>query len=34
MYRGKSLTRNPLTIGVDIVKTIVEKHGCSVLVVA
>ena len=31
--RGKSLTRTPLRIGVDIVKNIVEKHGCFVLVV-
>ena len=31
--RGKSLTRTPLRIGVDIVKHIVEKHGCFVLVV-
>ena len=30
--RGKSLTRTPLRIGVDIVKNIVEKHGCFVLV--
>ena len=31
--RAKSLTRTPLRIGVDIVKNIVEKHGCFVLVV-
>ena len=31
--RGKSLTRTPLRISVDIVKNIVEKHGCFVLVV-
>ena len=31
--RGKSLTRTPLRIGVDIVKNIVEKHDCFVLVV-
>ena len=31
--RGKSLTRTPIRIGVDIVKNIVEKHGCFVLVV-
>ena len=31
--RGKSLTRTPLRIGVDIVKNIVEKHSCFVLVV-
>ena len=28
LFRGKSLTRTPLRIGVDIVKNIVEKHGC------
>ena len=33
MHRGKSLTRTPLRIGVDIVKNIVEKHDCFVLVV-
>ena len=34
-HRGKSLTRTPLRIGVDIVKkkNIVEKHGCFVLVI-
>ena len=31
--RGMSLTRTPLRIGVDIVKNIVEKHGCFVLVI-
>ena len=31
--RGMSLMRTPLRIGVDIVKNIVEKHGCFVLVI-